>query len=258
MAAVEDGFWWYRGMRRIARVVVPRLYAAPGARVLDAGCGTGANLLDLRASWSREKTGGDSQPAAFAGIGVDLSMDAVWFCRSRKTGPLARATITRLPFPDATFDFLHSRDVLVSVEDDEGALRELFRVCKPGGALFLGVAALPVLRGEHDRAVQSIRRYGKGELREKLSRAGFLVERVTFANFLLCPTILAHRLLRRALKPAQSDAEAVSDFAYSGASAGRGALNALLYRVLCLESWLLRFVNLPFGVTLMALAKRPA
>jgi SAM-dependent methyltransferase len=100
MRGVEDGYWWYRGMRRIARSLAPRLFESEGGttrRVLDAGSGTGANSEHV-------KTASGTRP-----FGLDLVPEALLFCKGACSLPLLQASITALPFPAASFDAAFSR-----------------------------------------------------------------------------------------------------------------------------------------------------
>ena len=99
MAAVEDRHWWYGGMRAIAAALLDEVYA--GRRdlcILDAGCGTGGNVVFLRRYGSV--------------AAVDLAPEAALFGRERLRGALARATVLALPFVDACFDLVTSFEVL--------------------------------------------------------------------------------------------------------------------------------------------------
>src|SRR5207248_8255591 len=145
MRAVEDTHWWYLGMRAIASDLLASLPLPPAPLILDAGCGTGGNAALLeRHGWL---------------VGVDLSDLALDLAAGRGHRPLARASVTALPFPDQTFDLVTSFEVLYhrAVGDDVAALGELRRVLRPGGHLLLRLPALDWLRGAHDAAVHTER-----------------------------------------------------------------------------------------------------
>ena len=95
----------------------------PGARVLEAGCGTGLLL-------SRARRG------ARLALGVDLSRGMLGHAKGKGLG-VAQASVERLPFTDHAFDVVYSFKVLAHIEPIEAALAELSRVTRPGGKLVL-------------------------------------------------------------------------------------------------------------------------
>ena len=244
MFGVEDRYWWYRGMRALCRSLLPEAFDADCRwRLLDAGCGTGANLAHVRSG---------SRGPGFV-CGVDLSPDALRFSRRRGLSSLARGSVTDLPFEDGAFDLVTCHDVLYTVPDDVRAIGELARVLSPGGLLYVTVAAFESLRGEHDRAVHGLRRYRHRDLGEKLEAAGLAVERATYANACLAPAIWLHRRIRSLVARADGEAEAASDFQFLPRF-----LDAILYALLRAEAAVAARVRLPFGVTLAVRArKRP-
>jgi len=236
MYRAEESHWWYAGMRAIGFALLDGALA-PGLsshrRFLDAGCGTGVNLVHLS---ERGRA-----------VGVDLSPEALRFCRARGVS-VARADLRALPFPDASFDWVTSFDVLYHrwIEDDLGAARELARVLRPGGGLLIRVPALRRLRGAHDEAVHSRHRYTRAELERLLEAAGLHLSRATYANTLLLPLVALRRSLDRLTGRTGSDLErlpAPLEWAF------RGALR--------MEARLVRRVGLPLGASVLALARKP-
>lgn len=232
LAELEDQHWWYAGMRASARALLTQLALPRPARILDAGCGTGGGLR-----WLAEF----GQPH-----GVDWHPLAVHYAR-RAAPRVARASIQTLPFPDATFDLVTSFDVLyhLAVADDAAALRECARVLRPGGWLLVRVPAHDWLRGAHDRYVHTRHRYAAPELRAKLTAARLTVARLTPLAALLFPAAVLRRQLQSA-DSAQTDVQLPA-----------GWLNQLLTMVLSWEALWLRGGNLPFGLSLAALAQKP-
>jgi len=118
--------------------------------------------------------------------------------------------------------------------------------------MVLNVAALDMLSGSHAVLSGEVRRYTKPLMRQALSRAGLVPERLTYTNFSLFPLMLATRSwqrLRGAARPEALTAEI---------SVPSPPVNTALTAVLSLEARALRFTNLPFGSSLLVLARKPA
>src|SRR5918997_204137 len=140
--ALEESFWWFAGMREVTNALLDP--ACPRGRdrlVLDAGCGTGDMLTRLERYAGRGRV-----------VGIDLFPEALDFCRQRRHRHLAQASATDLPFADSTFDLVTSFDVLVQIPgegSDVRAMREMWRVLRPGGVAFVRVAAYGWMRSGH-------------------------------------------------------------------------------------------------------------
>lgn len=186
--ALEETLWWFAGMREITAALLDPVCATGLDRaVLDAGCGTGGML-----SWLGRYAGRGHV------VGVDLEQAALEFCRERGHSGVARASATHLPFADSSFDLVTSFDVLVQIPvegSDETAMREMFRVLRPGGVAFARAAAYEWMRSGHDEALDTQRRYTLGVLTARMERAGFRVVRSTYANSILLPAAIVRRLL---------------------------------------------------------------
>jgi SAM-dependent methyltransferase len=238
MFEAEEAQWWYVGQRAIAHALLEPTAATLETRgrmprILDAGCGTGGNLLHL------EGLG--------RAVGVDLALEAMarWSTRGVRA---TRASLLALPFPDRAFDLVTSFDVIYHawVPDDAAAVEEMTRVLRPGGLLLVRVPALEILRGAHDDAVETRRRYTRRQLVGLLEAAGLTPVRSTYANFFLFPLLLARRTLDRAL------GREGSDVAFLPAP-----LEWLFKRLLFVESALVRRGgSLPVGASVIALARR--
>ena len=185
---LEETFWWFTGMREIAASLLDPLLSGRESLLLDIGCGTGGNLKWLARYGSRI-------------VGIDLAPKALEFCRINNHRLLAQASATDLPFADELFDLVTSFDVLVQIPGknaDWRAMREMYRVLRPGGIAFVRAAAYQWMHSGHDRALSTQRRYKLEELQSKLEMAGFTNLRSTYANCILLPVAAIHRLL---LKP---------------------------------------------------------
>jgi SAM-dependent methyltransferase len=197
IAAVEDDHWWYRNTRALAADLL-RPWLHRTERILDAGCGPGGNGAWLAVPGSV--------------VGVDRSPDALTFVRARRPDTIpVRASVDELPFDDDAYDAVVGLTVLYTVPDDAGALRELARVTRRGGALFLVEPAFSALGRAHDATVHGRRRYRRSGLAELATAAGLTVQRCTYAYSFLAPPAatlgVLDRLRGRRDEPAGSDVD---------------------------------------------------
>ena len=236
----EQEHFWFRGFRRFVVPAIERVASGRrDLRILDCGCGTGANLA-LLAPYGRT-------------FGFDLNALGLGFARRSGHARVARASIGAIPFPDAAFDLVTSFDVWQTLPRpvEAAAPREMFRVLRPGGSMVVNVAALALLHGNHSVLSEEQQRYTRGRLRHLVEGTGFHVERITFTNFSLFPLMLAVRALQRAagLKPPEE--------ARGEITVPPRAVNALLSGILAAEAAVVRHVNMPVGSSLLCVARKP-
>jgi SAM-dependent methyltransferase len=239
-ARAEARHFWFRGFRAFVTPLLQQAAAGlTGARLLDCGCGTGANL-ELLDTFGRA-------------YGFDLTDVGLRIGRAAGRTRLARATVTAVPFPTAAFDIVTSFDVLYALADadERTALDEMYRLLKPGGYAIVNVAAMPMLRGDHSVLSREVRRYRRDDLRRRIERAGFRVERLTYTNAALVPPLAIARLIqrRRGLR-GEHDADAEI-------SVPPAPINAIMTAVVRLEALWLRRFDAPFGSSLLCLARKP-
>jgi SAM-dependent methyltransferase len=235
MLASDEEHWWYRGRRRVLRAELDRLPLESGARLLDAGCGSGRTMDEL-ARYGRVS-------------GIDLSAEAVAAARRRGHGDVRVAHVESLPFADGIFDVVTCLDVVEHTPDDRATLAELLRVTRPGGLLVVTVPAYQALWSRHDEVNRHFRRYDSASLRAAARSAGWEVVTDTHFNSLLLVPAAAVRLAQRHRR-----AHAPSDL-----DATPSALNGILELPLRLESRLIAAgTRLPAGLSLLSVLRRPA
>jgi SAM-dependent methyltransferase len=234
MAELDQEHWWFLARRRILDRLVERVIRPPqGARVLEVGCGTGHNL------------------AMLGGFGKVEACELDCCARALASKRLGRKVKdARLPdlsmFERNAYDLVALLDVLEHVPDDIGSLRAIHRRLKPGGALLLTVPANPWMWSAHDVAHHHFRRYTRAGLRKLFEQAGFDVQLLSYFNSLLFPPIAVARLIGKARGTDSADD------ALPGAR-----VNALLNSLFGLEAGLIGRVPMPFGVSLVAVVRRP-
>ena len=234
MAEQDQRHWWFVARRRILAEVVRRVVQPPKrARVLEVGCGTGHNLAML---------------GEFGKLDA-CELDAI--ARGMASDRLGRPVLeARLPdlsmFKAGSYDLIALLDVLEHVPDDLGSLKAIRRLLKPGGALVLTVPANKWMWSAHDVAHHHFRRYTKGELARLFRQAGYDIQLHSYFNTLLFPAVAAARL------SGKLRGNETADDAMPG-----NRVNEILNRVFGFEAGLIGRLPMPFGVSLIAVLRRP-
>src|ERR1043166_7165424 len=221
--------WWFRARRRIVASLLRRF--APPARRLrtaDIGCGMGGSF-DMLAEFGWV-------------VGAEMSPMALSYCRSRTDKPLLAAALPRLPFHDASFDIVTVLDVIEHIDDDHGAVRELWRICKPGGLLVVTVPALQWLWSEHDDINEHKRRYHRAQLRACLGQGSVEFLKLSYMNTVLAPPLMAVRLLKNLARRGRPPSRPLQ----SDVSEPPPLVNRTLERLFASESLCLKWARLRF------------
>ena len=240
--AAEQSHFWFRGFRWFVQPEVGQaLEGRAGATIVDCGCGTGANVAWL-ATYGRA-------------FGFDLTWNGLELGHAMGRSNLARASIAAIPFPDACADLATSFDVFQCLPEpiEREALREMWRILKPGGQIVLNVAALDVLRGAHATLSEEVRRYTPSRLRHVVETAGFTIERLTFVNASLFPLMLPVRVIQRWTSKTGEVPAGEFDIHVPAAP-----VNSLLSGLVWMEAATLRHVNMPIGSSILCRARKPA
>ena len=260
MDRVEDKHWWFVGRRAILETFLKQIVQSsppyeggvdaalggrggsltgaqpaeagtPNIRILDVGCGTGANLEMLSQFGSAE--------------GVDVSDEALDFCR-QKGLTVQKGLAETLPYDDGSFDITTALDVIEHLDDDVAGLKEMHRVTKSGGYSLIFVPAFMWLWGVQDDISHHRIRYTRKQIVERIEKAGFKVERATYANFTFFAPVLGGRTLMKltGIKPESENNINIS------------ALNGLFGKLFSAERFWLKNLDFPFGVSIVVVARK--
>lgn len=237
MYLTEENHWWFKGKRKI---ILSQLENALShkrkLRILDIGCGTGIMMKNF------ERYG--------TAFGMDIETTALNFCLKRGIKNIAHSNVAMLPFKTNSFDVVGIFDVIYhkGVKNDVEALKEIYRIVKPKGMLILTDSADMKLWSRHDIAAHARERYSLPKLASRLESSGFKIKRITYFNTILYPLVFIARKwdnLFNKNKVAASNIKKTSPL-----------LNLILYNIFVLESKLLKILNLPFGVSILAIAEK--
>lgn len=230
----EETHFFYTSLHRLILGLVSNLGMPPRAQILDAGCGTGYLAKKLQGF-------GDV-------IGLDFSKEALKYAEKRGIKTV-EGRVVQMPFKAGSFNLVTSIDVVYhsSIKDDLQVLKEFCRVLEKNGYLILRVPANKALHLRHDKHVHTRERYDKSELKRKLKKAGFQITMLSYIGLTLLPLAFAKQL---------TEFFTMAELE-SGISKPNSFVNTILKIFLSIENFLiLRGVELPFGIGLIAIARK--
>lgn len=242
MRALESTYWWFQARRKIILTLVRDTLNAQGMRgtrlrIVDIGCGTGMMMEDLM---------------QFGDVyGIDFSPVALTYCRERGLQRLVRANVERIPLRDSAVDIFTAFDLVEHVGDDHALMSEMYRVLRPGGFAFLSVPAHKKLWSMHDVALHHKRRYEKPEFEALIRNAGFHLIRYSYMMMSIYPVAALFRHAKRVFVRESTVPPHTDEFPLPA------WVNATLRSIVGAEAHLLRRWNLPFGLSLFAIARKP-
>jgi len=231
---LEDLHWWHKSKRRNILSLLQKFIANKNPKILDVGCGTGKNIevfSEIGEVW-----------------GIDNAREAIEFCKKRGLKSVRLGSAESTGFPPKCFDLITLLDVLEHT-NDKAALKEIYRLLRPGGFLIITVPAFPMLWSQWDEVLQHKRRYTKGSLKKILKQNSFEIVKISYMfSFLFIPVYII-----RLVKSKITSQNYRSDFRIN-----TPLLNFLLYKISGIENYLMQYFNLPFGTSLICLARKKA
>ena len=174
--------------------------------------------------------------------GVDLNPMAIKL--AGRYGKTQIGDALALAYPADSQDMITTFDLLEHLPDDAAALREWHRVLKNGGYLMVSVPAYQWLFGPHDRALSHYRRYTRPQLVALLRQAGFTIIMSSYLFMFTFPIFVLQRLLARGLQRG------------TGYNPAPPMINSLLILLGRLEAALIKSISLPFGSSVIVLARK--
>jgi ubiquinone/menaquinone biosynthesis C-methylase UbiE len=227
----EETHWWHMAKRRFVGNLIKMYAQKKSLSLLDVGCGTGKNMEDL---------------SRFGEVwGVDISNEALLFCKKRNLSKVKIGEAEHLPFGEKSFDVVSALDVLEHV-DDMRSVREIKRVLKDGGYIIITVPAFGWLWSKWDEILHHKRRYTRKQLEDILTQEGFSIKRNTYIHsFLVMPSLIIRKLKQRQSKTYTSDFQI-----------NNSLTNTILSFISELEqNWINRY-DMPFGTSVLCIAQK--
>lgn len=234
MSEREDSYWWHTGRMNIIGKQLEKVSLGKNKlRILNIGCGTGGTIPTL------EKYGEVTN--------IDISAEALKFLKMKGySGKLTKDH--RLPFKDGEFDLVVALDVLEHIDQDRLSLDEWNRVLKKSGKALITVPAYEFLWSGHDTSLHHQRRYTRNRLDWDLGKSSFKKLKnsymITFSFFLVVGFRVLYKLTGKKMTENTSYVNIPS------------VLNVFFDRILRIEGTLLRFINLPFGTSVLGIYEK--
>lgn len=232
---VETNHWWFKSRRAYLLDLINKL--PRNSKVLDIGCSSGVFLKELKEMGFDEKNL----------FGIDISEVAIENAKQNgleNTFVMDAQNITL----DEKFDVIIASDCLEHLKEDEKALKNWYELLNKNGVAFIFVPAFMSLWSYHDEYNMHYRRYTNSELKSKLEKEGFEIQKSSYWNFFLCiPVYIFRKIasLSKAKKPESSDI-----------TVGNSFINAMLYQLIVFENKLLKILNFPFGVSTFCVVRK--
>jgi len=241
-AQVEARSFWCRSRNRILRSVLERFTdRSRTLDVLEVGCGIGGVIGALKDVPHLRLTGSE------------IYINGLRYARAKLPDvEFIQLDATDIPF-DRAFDVVGAFDVLEHIDRDRDAIAQVFRAVRPGGLFVVTVPQYAWMWSRLDEIVHHKRRYGRRDLVEKLTGAGFEIVYVSSFVTVLFPFMLLSRFGDRLRRPLRDEkAEFVARVTLPP------TLNRGFDAVMRIDEAALRAgVSLPFGGSLLAVARRP-
>jgi SAM-dependent methyltransferase len=228
----EKENWWYKVRRIFVRDLLCRLKLKKEDQILDVGCGTGELMIELNHRYSVK--------------GIDFSSTAIEFCKKRGLQNIKTGDITNIPYADNSFDCVLALDILEHIKDDDIAVKELSRILKVGGKAIIFVPAFMIMWGITDELSHHFRRYNMKNISTLFMKNGFTINYKTYFNSILFLPILFVRLINRYILKSKKNENEYTN----------GLANKILELIFFIEIKLLRFVSLPFGVSICLIVEK--
>jgi len=236
---IERHHWWWQGRQKLLTFLFKK---ENPQKILDIGCGTGETIKFLKNYLPKAEI-----------YGLDSSLVAIKFARSRKLNNIKKGSATKLPFKDNSFDLVLLLDVLEHIKDDQKALKEAKRVLKPSGSIIVTAPALPFIYSDHDKNQNHFRRYTKKELISLAQNTKLNLVFLSYFNFFLSFPIIIIRLVSK-LPIFKFLSSYDSGLNYD--LANKKGVNTILTSLFRFEINLLKWIKYPIGISLVAKFKK--
>lgn len=232
MNELEDSHFWFLAKRLYVKSVLSTVKTKIN-KILDIGSGTGGMTKYLN---------------NFGKVtGLEQSRLAIKFAAKRGLN-IVSGSANNLPFKQGSFNLITLFDVLYhkKIKSEKIVLLQIHKLLKNKGFLLITDSAFDFLQGGHDKATHGRKRYSLQELKKIVSSSGFNIIKSTYIFTSIFPIAVVKRIVIDKINNSNSsDVTKLPNF-----------INQVLLNILRIESYIIKYINLPFGLSILILAQK--
>ena len=229
----EKEHWWYKGRREIISSIISKfVFKNNKLKILDFGAGSGANTIAL---------------SHYGEVYVYEKNENALQLLKKRFEKIPDIFVLDEINENIFFDLIIASDVIEHIENDDEIIKFFSRVLKNDGNILITVPSYNFLYTERDKVLGHFRRYNSNTLKKKTNKY-FKIIKLSYYNFFLffLSVVLFVFLKLFKIKSLITSPENTPNF----------FLNNLFYKIFSSEKFFLKYLNFPFGSSIVYLAKK--
>ena len=223
--------WWFSVRRELISKFIKRYSKKKKLKILDYGCGSGTNIKALTKFGDVYCYEKDKRTLDY--LSSEYKEDK-------------KVTIIKNLKRQIKYDLIVLADVLEHIKEDSNALKTLKKFLKPQGQILITVPAYNFLFSKKDEVLKHFRRYGYNEIKNLISK-NFKILRITFFNTLLFFPIALITFIFKIFRV---------DYIEDVENTPNKLINNLLYYIFSIELFFLKYIDFPFGVSIIIVGEK--